>query len=576
MEKRALLAVFLSLLVLYGYQALFMPPPPEPGQAVPAGPARPVAPTTASAPTAAPVESPPVEAAPAAPSEMARTRGEEAPRDIHVETPAVAAVFTNEGGRLKSWKLKKYFDEQGRPLEIVATGLAASHPLPLSLTVVGEGGDALTRQANSGLYRVTQGRSDGDSGAIRLTLEYAATGVNGGLEVFKELEVSANGYDLMFRASVKRTGVDGSAKDAVFAIDWGPAVGSGTLANSALAKPRGIVAQGGEVERIAASDMGPQLIREGDFQFAGVDDHYFLTAAIGVGAAKVTFRPLSIPAAATDAPAHELVAWSLEPRSPDPVRLYAGPKNFDSLAAIDRDLVRAIDFGMFAIIVVPLLRTLNWINGYVGNYGWAIVILTIIINALMFPLRHKQVVSARKMQEIQPEAKAIQDRYAKLKATDPARQKMNQELMALYRERGVNPAAGCLPILLTLPVFLAFFSLLTVAIELRGAPFIGWIRDLSAPDPYYVIPVLMGLSQVWLQTMTPAVGADPVQQKMMMFMPVIMMVFFLWSPTGALIYWLVGNIWGIGQQYATNYLIGPPALRATARPPAERRVKSKL
>jgi YidC/Oxa1 family membrane protein insertase len=121
-------------------------------------------------------------------------------------------------------------------------------------------------------------------------------------------------------------------------------------------------------------------------------------------------------------------------------------------------------------------------------------------------------------------------------------------------------------------VFLAFFSLLTVAIELRGAPFIGWIRDLSRPDPYYVIPVLMGLSQVWLQRMTPAAGADPVQQKMMMLMPIIMMVFFLWSPTGALIYWLVGNIWGIGQQYATNYLIGPPSLR-TVRPPAERRMK---
>src|SRR5438309_3270587 len=147
---------------------------------------------------------------------------------------------------------------------------------------------------------------------------------------------------------------------------------------------------------------------------------------------------------------------------------------------------------MFAIIVVPLLRTLDWIHGYVGNYGWSIVILTVIINVIMFPLRHKQVVSMRKMQAIQPEVKVIQDRYAKLKTTDPAKQKMNQELMALYRERGVNPAAGCVPILLTLPVFLAFYSLLTTAIELRGAPFVGWIHDLSQPDPYYVMPVLLG------------------------------------------------------------------------------------
>ena len=181
---------------------------------------------------------------------------------------------------------------------------------------------------------------------------------------------------------------------------------------------------------------------------------------------------------------------------------------------------------------MPLLRSLNWINGYVGNYGWSIIILTVLINAIMFPLRHKSVVSMRKMQEIQPEAKAIQDRYAKLKATDPAKQKMNQELMALYRERGVNPASGCVPMLLTLPVLFAFYALLTTAIELRGAPFFGWIHDLSLPDPFYVTPVLMGVTQIWQQRMTPQAGIDPAQQKMMMFMPVVFMFIFLWAPAG--------------------------------------------
>ena len=138
---------------------------------------------------------------------------------------------------------------------------------------------------------------------------------------------------------------------------------------------------------------------------------------------------------------------------------------------------------MFAWLVVPLLRALKWVNGYIGNYGWSIIALTVLINLAMFPLRHKSVVSMRKMQEIQPEVKAIQDRYAKLKMSDPARQKMNVELMNLYRERGVNPASGCVPMLLTLPVLFAFYSMLSVAIELRGAPFIGWIRDLSTYDP---------------------------------------------------------------------------------------------
>ena len=186
-----------------------------------------------------------------------------------------------------------------------------------------------------------------------------------------------------------------------------------------------------------------------------------------------------------------------------------GPKDFDQLAAVDRSLVRAINFGMFAVLVVPLLRALTWVNGFVGNYGWSIITLTILINAVMFPLRHKSVVSMRRMQEIQPEAKAIQDRYKNVKSTDPAKQKMNQELMALYRERGVNPASGCVPMLLTLPVLLAFYSLLSTSIELRGAPFIGWIHDLSRYDPYYVTPVLMGITQVWQQRITPQTGVDP-------------------------------------------------------------------
>ena len=153
------------------------------------------------------------------------------------------------------------------------------------------------------------------------------------------------------------------------------------------------------------------------------------------------------------------------------------------LAAIDRDLVARDRLRHVLGHRRAAAASLKWVNGYVGNYGWSIIILTVIINVIMFPLRHKSVVSMRKMQEIQPEVKAIQDRYAKLKATDPAKQKMNQELMALYRERGVNPASGCVPMLLTLPVLFAFYALLSTAIELRGAPFVFWIHDLSAPDP---------------------------------------------------------------------------------------------
>jgi YidC/Oxa1 family membrane protein insertase len=177
----------------------------------------------------------------------------------------------------------------------------------------------------------------------------------------------------------------------------------------------------------------------------------------------------------------------------------------------------------------------------------------------------------RKMQEIQPEVKAIQDRYAKLKMSDPARGKMNQELMALYKERGVNPASGCVPMLITLPVLFAFYSMLSVAIELRGAPFVGWIHDLSAHDPYFVFPVLMAVTMFIQQKMTPST-ADPMQQRMMLIMPVMMGFMFLWAASGLVIYWTVSNVWGIAQQLITNRWMGPTAAR-TVRPPAERQMK---
>ncbi len=190
----------------------------------------------------------------------------------------------------------------------------------------------------------------------------------------------------------------------------------------------------------------------------------------------------------------------------------------------------------------------------------------------MFPLRHKSVVSMRRMQEIQPEVKAIQDRYAKLKMTDPARQKMNAEMMTLYRERGVNPASGCVPMLLTLPVLFAFYSMLSVAIELRGAPFVGWIRDLSVYDPLFITPVLMGLTQFVQTKMTPST-ADPDAAEDDAVHAADLHVMFIWAPSGLVLYWTVSNLWAIGQQALTNRMIGPSPQRAR-RPPAERKVKN--
>jgi YidC/Oxa1 family membrane protein insertase len=557
LERRVLIALFMSFLVLYAYQTFFSKPPQKP---VPATTS--IAPEAAGAAavTAATPEAAGAAAAAAAPAALV---GETTERDATIETRHVIAVFTNRGGRLKSWKLKDYRDRNGDALELIDPTLASSQPMPFSLSVP----DAATTAAlNNGLYAVRQS-SGAAGGNEQLAFEYRT---EGGLNVTKEFSLNPGTYTVTLRTQLSQNN-----QPITPTVLWGPGLGDTDSQTGRYAvKPEALFSSAGKVNRLAASKIQAQPDYDQEFEYAGIDDHYFAAFAIKPGRAKVVYQPLQIPPPANSKdPARDLVAFSIEPsRGDQPLTFYAGPKDFDTLAAIDRDLVKAINFGMFAVIVVPLLRSLNWIHSYVGNYGWAIFILTILINLVLFPLNHKSVVSMRKMQEIQPETKAIQERYAKLKATDPAKQKMNQELMALYKENGVNPASGCIPILLTLPVFLAFYALLTTAIELRGAPFVGWIHDLSLPDPFYVMPVLVGASQVLTQWMTPQAGVDPAQQRMMMIMPIVLIFVFVSTPSGALIYWLVGNVWRIGQMKLTNY-IHPPKVHVV-RPAAERRVKN--
>ena len=358
-------------------------------------------------------------------------------------------------------------------------------------------------------------------------------------------------------------------------VNWGPALGTGVISGgmSYAPAPQPIFYRDRKVTRVAIKDIEKHRQEQGSFGFAGVDDHYFLSAVVPPSEPlQVNYSPVHVPVSGQDG-SLQFISWALRPASPfQAVDFFIGPKDLDVLQGIKPDLVRAIDFGMFDWLVVPLLRALKWVNTYVGNYGWSIIVLTIIINLVMFPLKHKSIVSMRKMTELQPQLKAIQDRYAKLKMTDPGRQKMNEEVMALYRQHGTNPASGCVPMLLTLPVLVAFYAMLAVAIELRGAPFVGWIHDLSAHDPYYVTPVLMGITMFIQQRMTPSV-ADPVQAKMMMFMPLMFTGMLMRAPSGLVLYWTASNLWAIGQQVLTNRLIGPPP-QHTVRPPAERQLKN--
>jgi len=556
MERRVLLAVLLSFLVLYGYQVMFPPPKPPDQKPVQAS-------KTATAPNA----STPAPANPT-PSVQGTTPAEanENPgREVVVENADVRGVFTTRGAVLKSWQLKKYLDEQRHPYEIVAGHAPSDAPLPFTLAV--DDAAVSAKLAAAPFSLTSQNESNG---TWRAQFDYDD---GAGLHAQKTFSVAANTpYVVNVSASVTR---GGQAMPAT--IKWGPALGSGIVVKSRTYNPppQPMFYRDGKVTRVTPDKIPAQPVQEGGFGFAGVDDHYFLVALVKPPAPiRLEYAPITVPLPLNpEYPdgAH-YISWSARISPPANASYFIGPKDFDVLAATDRDLVRAIDFGMFAWLVVPLLRSLKWINGYVGNYGWSLIILTVLINLAMFPLRHKSVVSMRKMQEVQPEVKAIQDRYANLKMSDPARGKMNQELMSLYKERGVNPASGCVPMLLTLPVLFAFYSMLSVAIELRGAPFIGQIHDLSAHDPLFIWPIVMGITMFIQQKMTPTT-ADPTQQKVMLIMPLMMTGMFLWAASGLVIYWTVSNVWGIAQQMITNKLIGPPVQR-TIRPPAERRVKN--
>ena len=551
----------LSFLVLYGYQALF-PTPPEPA-------ATQQKPVQASKTATAPNASAPATSNPTASIQPPGSVNAEAPSDAKPAAPArevvldnafVHGVFTSRGGVLKSWQLKKYHDEHQQALELIAGHAPADAALPFTL---GTDDPALSAVLASAPYTVTEKT---DSAGWQATFDYADAS---GVSAQKTFSILANQpYVINVAASVSRGG-----QPQPVTLHWGPALGSGITVKSRSYNPppQPMFYRDGKVTRITPAKISAQPTEEGTFGFAGVDDHYFVTALVKPGAVRLQYAAVDVPLEAVPEGAH-YVDWSARYPAAAHAEYFAGPKDFDVLAAVDRDLVRAIDFGMFAWIVVPLLRALKWIDVYVGNYGWSLIILTVLINLAMFPLRHKSVVSMRKMQEVQPEVKAINDRYKNLKMSDPAQAKKNQEVMELYKQRGVNPASGCVPMILTLPVLFAFYSMLSVAIELRGAPFILQIHDLSAHDPLFIWPVVMAITMFVQQRMTPST-ADPAQQKMMMFMPIVMGTMFLWAASGLVIYWTVSNIWGIAQQMITNKIIGPATVR-NVRPPAERQMKN--
>ena len=599
MERQVLLAVFLSFLVLVLYQR-WIGPPPVPvdligneSAATSAAPMRAIDPEAAigtgrgpgaarsaapgdPTPLLAPANSTPVPTGVEVEFEL--VVADDRPRDIVVETDLVRAVFANRGAKLVSWQLKAYADDSGGSVlrtgnwvELVPPEVASGQAWPFLLKVPDEG---ITARLDNALFRPSVDRLQLTANEGTLVFEYEDSSGLRARKSFTFQAILEQPYVVGFSASVT---TDGGAQPVT--VQWGPAIGGGQSSGSRMTFPQlpagvlyGRAFENGllqdiDIYRPSPADLVERSVYEGEFEFVGVDNKYFLAAALPGAPSRVDYSPVSAVGLENDLVAFDL---TVEPGAGD-LPFFIGPKDFDMLRAVHPDLVRAINFGFLSIIVVPLHTTLKAIYGVVGNYGWSIILLTVAVNILIFPLRHKSVVSMRKMQELQPEMKAIQARYANLKATDPGKQKMNQEVMELYKKHGANPASGCLPMLATMPILFAFYRLLSMAIEIRGAPFIFWITDLSVSDPFYVTPIVMGATMVFQQRLQPA-GGDPMQRKMMMAMPVVFTFLFLSAPSGLVVYWLTSNVIGIGQQLLTNRIAGPPR-KHNVRPPAERLVK---
>jgi YidC/Oxa1 family membrane protein insertase len=291
-------------------------------------------------------------------------------------------------------------------------------------------------------------------------------------------------------------------------------------------------------------------------EWVGVESHYFAALFVAPGASAAV-RPISMPARQDEKPSVAPVAV-VDVRGAQPVQLFVGAKDHQAMARLGHELERVVPVGdWIGPIVVALMGLLRWVQSHVGNWGWSIVFLTVLINLAMAPFRHYSIVNGLKMAKLSPEMKAIQERYRKVPLMDPKRQQMQEEIGALYAKHGMSMGSqmmvGCLPLLLTMPFLFAFYRVLTVSVELRGAPFL-WIADLAQKDPLFLTPVLMGVSMFVMQKMTPST-MDPAQQRIMMLMPLMLAGMFLWAPAGLNLYWLTSNLWSILQQGVSMKLL---------------------
>ena len=567
---RLLLVFLATFIVLILFQPLLKKfgPQPQPPQQQQTQPAQ----SSQQSSTPAPATTP---STPAAPAAVSKSKGKSAPvapvttkqasaeSETVIESDLYKVTFTNVGAQVKSWILKKYDNDKREPLDLVHEIAAKQLGYPLSLYTYDEN---LRKKLNSALWVVNQTGRD-------VTFEYADADV-----MAKKTIHFDDTYVAKVEVEVTQRGQSVAAYPA-----WPSSFGDETTANSYAVQrvdyhPLTPISRkwwGGQnpVERLDIKHVSGGNTVKTPFFWAGVSDQYF--GAIFLpddpqNAALVTLHSsLQVPRDLNKPNPNETITVPIlgaavgGTNGRTSLKLFAGPKNVEVLQSMHAtpvqgfeetpDLSTILDLGMFGFIVKPLFLWLRWTHEHwVANWGWDILILTVIINIALLPLRLSSMKSALKTAKIQPQMQSIREKYKKYDMRDPRRQEMNQEIAALMKEHGVNPAGGCLPLLIQFPFLIAFYTMLGNLTELRHASWF-YIRDLSSADPYHILPVLIIISTFAVQRMTPQGGMDPQQQKMMNLMMPVMLGVISWNlSSGLCLYWVMGNVVAMLMQMALN------------------------
>jgi YidC/Oxa1 family membrane protein insertase len=565
-ELRILVASLLSMFVIIAWAKFFAPKAPPPSQPAnqpaasaarsPGQPAAPLGGTSALATTS-------MGAAATTPPGPAKSDKQE--RTVVVENNLYRVEFSNRGGVVKSWQLKKYKDDAKpqRVLDLVHQDASEElNAWPLSVSL---GDPNLDQAANAGLFVATsQNEPALQTLAAPVELEFAWS--DGHLEIAKRFRFT-DSYVVQTEVSAKLDG-----KPVTAGLSWLGGFGDTTVQNPIPVETVStFYSEGGKLNGFVHKKLddngkwGPALWQGGK-DWAGIEDRYFTAvflAPVGTppGAIETRYWKTWHTIKTTDnqgksedkaEPVPQVaVATAAQPMI---MRLFVGPKDYDDLKRMNPPLQALVNFGWMEIVADPLFHALKWLHSFIPNWGWAIVVLTLIANMALFPLRISSYKTTMKMQRVAPEIKAIQEKYKKYKINDPRKAEMNQEVMAVYSREGINPVGGCFQMLVQMPIWFGLNRALSSAIEMRHAPWFGWIKDLSARDPYYILPFIMAVSMYLVSKMTPMTTTDPQQQMMMKFMPISFAAMFIIFPisSGLAVYILTSSLVGIGQQWYLN------------------------